>query len=285
MIRLLKKAVFYIFSSFTSVQFYRDVAYREQGFGIKILWTVFFLLFIPSIIHYAYQIHSNLNHLWRNDIVAIPSLKVIDEQILRKNQDKAAIKKIDRLGNISWLENNQIPQNVPEQVNYFLGNHYFLLRVPSNTWFGFQLNSKDLFLPVTSWTNLPEPINGEQIYAAIGPSIIFMMMSLFLVFNLLMMLNMSFFFVYSFSFVACKMIRLIINNYNPDRKMVCRLLSVSMIPTLVFSAVVMDLIPYKDYHKYMYVFLYMLNFNIAVRLARQKSSTTALDLGGEKKDI
>ena len=96
-----------------------------------------------------------------------------------------------------------------------------------------------------------------------------------------MMFNISFFFVYSFSYVACKMIRLIINNYNPERKMVCRLLSVSMIPTLVLATVIMDTVPYKDYHKYMYIFFYMLNFNIAVRIARQKSHVTTLDLGSK----
>ena len=278
MIRLLRKGIFYIYSSFTSVEFYRDVAYREKGYGINILWIVFVILFIPSVLHYIYQLNEHLKQQWRDNILMIPTLNVVNGQVVRKNQDKAILKKIQDLDNISWIEGNQIPQNVPAHIDYYLGNYYFLLRVPSNNWFGFELNKKDLFFPVTSWNTLKAPINGQKIYNQIGSAVIFAMASIFLLMNIAFMLNISFFFVYSFSFVACKMIRLLINNYNPDRKMVCRLLSVSMIPTLVFAGIVMDLIPYKDYHKYMYVFLYMLNFNIAVRLVRQKSPLTALDL-------
>ena len=279
MIRLFKKAICYIYASFTSVDFYRDVAYRQKGFGLQILWMVFFLLFIPTMIQHAYQTHYLFKKKWREDLVAIPSLNLVNGQILQRYQTSTVLKKINGLGHFSWIENNKIPKNVPQNIEYFLGSHYFLIRVPHTNWFGFQFDNKDLFLPIASWINLAEPINGERIYQAIGPATIFIITSLFLIFNLLMMFNISFFFVYSFSYVACKMIRLIINNYNPERKMVCRLLSVSMIPTLVLATVIMDTVPYKDYHKYMYIFFYMLNFNIAVRIARQKSHVTTLDLG------
>ena len=278
MLRLLKKSIFYIYSAFTSVQFYRDVAYREKGFGINILFMVFLILFIPTIIHYVYQLNDYQKHQWRDDILLIPTLNIQDGTIVKNNQDQVVLKQIQDLNNIDWIGRNQIPQNVAANINYFLGSHYFLLRVPNNHWFGFQMSNKDLFLPITPWNRLKQPINGQEIYHAIGPTIIIAMVGLFLLTNLLVMFNFSFLFVYSFSFVACKMIRLLINNYHPERKMVCRLLCISMIPTLVFASIVMDTIPYQEYHKYMYVFLYMLNFNIAVRLVRQKSNVTTLNL-------
>jgi hypothetical protein len=278
MIRLFKKAIYSIYASFTSVDFYRDVAYRQKGFGLQILWTVFFLLFIPSMIQHAVQTHYFLKHKWRQDLLAIPSLNLVNGQIIKRNQTPIVLNKINDLGHFSWIEDNKVPQHVPQNINYFFGNHYFLVRVPQTHWFGIQFDNNDLFLPVASWINLAEPINGECIYQAIGPATIFIISSLFIIFNLLMMFNISFCFVYSFSYVACKMIRLLINNYNPDRKMVCRLLCISMIPTLVLATVIMDTVPYKDYHKFMYIFFYMLNFNIAVRIVRQKSDVTMLDL-------
>jgi hypothetical protein len=251
---------------------YKDVAFREQGYGMKRALVYLLILMLPSYFLLIYQLNHSYQTQWKAQIEKIPYMRLVNGSLLEVNQSfqaKDALKKLD----MHWLPVNQPPllSNQKEFPPYFIGTINLFVKVPKYNLFGMNIIDNHLYLPLSytsdyhkdfiSGFSIIESINLFQIIAF---STITWLMSYFV--SVLFLLS----FLRSFGFIANKMVSLFMHE-KIKYDTACRLLSACGIIPMTIVAMSMDLMPYQDHYKYVFLTIYMFNFYFAIRLISMRS--------------
>jgi hypothetical protein len=263
--------VFYL-RSFYDPSLYRDVAYRTEGYGLKKLIFVMFILMLPSFFVLCKQALTEYGLNWRPNISELPFLKLTkNHELLYKQQNFMVSDSINH--NIFEWANDDTKQEFQQtgQHPLILGNHCLWARLSSMNYFGFNLVAEYHYLPIFSWHIISPPVFGKTILEMLNVKmVIYQLISLF-VFALSMNCFMLIFSIRSIAFLAMKMVLLVLTE-SLEYKMTCRLLSISAMPslTIIFLISWFKTSPPAEL-KLGLVFIYMFNFYIALRCIKARS--------------
>lgn len=271
--------IFYI-RAFYDPRLYRDVAFREKGYGLKRVYVLLMFLMLPSFIVFNLKINHLFENQWKEDISSLPYLSVNSSGLLNANAQMDLIKnKIDQ-DKFLWVPGEQLPVSLLK-MNYspeFIINDKFLWgKIPVIHFMGFQWFQVSIYFPMVQWSMVKEPVMGASIYQAIKSEsfglLTFMLCSVIAFVNIFYVT----FFIRVFAFVGRVMARLLMND-NLDYSLTCRLLSLSAIPTLCFATIYFDLVSQiSEASKYIILGVYMFYFYLSIRFIRAKSSFTWLE--------
>jgi hypothetical protein len=269
----IKNGVHFYMRIFYDPSLYRDIAFRQTGYGLKRVFILLFILMLPSFIGLYNQTINHYQKDWIQKLEKLPYLKLENHKLYHYNQDIRISSSINpdyfRWFNKSKIEPEDI--HVENPKDFLLGVNYLWVNLPLPHYFGYIVNQEVNYIPILSWMITKEPVSGKSIVGMLSFNYIF---NLILMFSLSMyIINsfMIFFFIRTFGMIAKKMVLMVLRD-SLDYKMACRLLSVAAFPGLTLLALFVDMWGFQEYYKFLFLTVYMTNFYIAIRCIKAKSN-------------
>jgi len=246
-------------------QYYKSVAFNEEGYGTKRLAILLLVLLIPSFIMAFYHIDKLLENEWRGDLQKIPQIFVHKNNFIMSLQTPNTIKKLNDL-DITWQEKMQNMQS-----KYVLTNYALLAKVPADFFPGFNLSNQNKYLPVFLFRSVPAIyIDGKYIAAKLGFNVVIMPLIMLCLFSFGVCFAFIYTFIRSFGYIARKMVKIFVGD-DLSYAVSCRLLAISAVIPITVFFIVNYFIPFKAEYRFAYLVLYMLNFYYGVRVISSRS--------------
>lgn len=265
--------MFYI-RTFYDPNLYRDVAFRETGYGLKRVYICLMILMFPSFLVFNHQINDLFQHQWKEDIYTLPYLSVSSNGLLDAHSQMDVIKNKINQDKFLWVSGEQLPvallkmQYTPD---FIINDRFLWAKIPLIHFMGFQWFQMKMYFPMVQWSMVKEPVMGASIYDAIKSGS-FGLLS-FMICSVIAFVNIFYvtFFIRVFAFIGRVMARLLMND-NLEYALTCRLLSLSAVPTLCFATLYLDCVSsISDTIKYLVLGIYMFYFYLGIRFIRAKS--------------
>lgn len=269
--KLSHEAKFYL-RIFYDPSLYRDIAFRSSGYGLKKVYMTLFLLMLPSLIILNVNLIHKYNDSWLEAISKLPNLKLQKGQLIKNQQTKTALSQIDN-HQFEWVNESQIRPELfdPKKIKPFLlGLDYLWVNFPRGHYFGWNLDKDINYYPVIIWSSFKEQVSSLDILRVFNLKFL-IIYSIFLG-VLMYAINCLYIFIFirSFAFLAKKMVLMVLKD-SIEYDVACRLLSISMISTLIVFALIVAIKGYTPNIKFILITVYMFNFYIALRCIKAKS--------------
>ncbi len=268
----MKSGLAFYLRSFYDPKLYRDVAFRQKGYGLKPLYILFFILMIPSFFGYY---HLIVNHFQKNFAMSVSKLPVLQlekNKLYEQYQNINLLRLIDK-HQFQWLPADMKPMQVDnaqvKETLFLLGTDNLWIKLPQNHLFGYEFLNSTINVPVIAWPLVKEPVFGKTIVEALDQSIIygFLLSSAMMMFCIHAM--MIFIFIRSFGLIASKMVMMLLYE-SIEYDIACRLLSLSALPTLTIIYILNHF--YYDVDlKVLFMGIYMFNFYVGIRFIKARS--------------
>lgn len=268
----IKSGLAFFLRTFYDPKLYRDVAFRQKGYGLKPLYILFFILMIPSVLGYY---HLIVNHFQKNFAMSVSKLPVLQlekNKLYEQYQNINLLRLIDK-HQFQWLPANTKPfETVNMEVRespFLLGTDNLWMKLPKNHFFGYEFLNSTIDIPLIAWVMVKEPVFGKTILEALDNSIVygFLLSSAIMMFCIHAL--MIFIFIRSFGLIASKMVLMLLYE-TIEYDIACRLLSLSAMPTLTIIYMINHFYYDMDL-KVLFMGLYMFNFYIAIRFIKARS--------------
>jgi len=268
----LSQAIQFFLRLFYDPILYKDIAFREQGYGIKRAIIFLFVLTIPSYVMLIYKINQSYQTEWKSQIEKIPYLKLEQGRVFQTQQSFQSNQILKQL-DMRWLPPYQFPNlsGQKEFPGYFLGTVNLFVKVSNYNLFGLNIIDKNMYIPLPYTKDYQgQVVSGYSIIEStrLTQLIAFSTMIWLMSFSVGALFLFSF--LRTFAFVAKKMVGLFMHE-QIQYASACRLLSATGIIPLAIVAISMNFMPYQDHYKYFYLAIYMFNFYFAVRLISMRS--------------
>jgi len=267
----MKSGLAYYLRSFYDPKLYRDVAFRQKGYGLKPLYILFFLLMIPSVFGYYHLFVNYLQQNFAMSVSNLPFLQLEKNRLYEQDQNVDLLRLIDK-HQFQWLPANMQPFQVDTQVKetpFLLGTDNLWIKLPKNHIFGYELLNSSIHIPLIVWGMVKEPVIGTSIVEALNMSIIYSFLVAFAMTMFCMHALMIFIFIRSFGLIASKMVMMLLYE-SIEYDIACRLLSLSALPTLTIIYILHHFYYDADL-KVLFMGIYMFNFYIAIRFIKARS--------------
>jgi hypothetical protein len=252
--------------------FYRDVAFRETGYGIKRIGILLFFLLLPGYGIFMKQIHGFYANEWKNDIQKFPILFIQNHQVFKNSQTTATNKILEDLS-VTWLDKNRMPsakETTPSE-KYFLASSALMVRLPEIDILGMPNTQTPKFLPLYFWYGVKTPfIDGKDIASHLNFKSLVISLAFICLLSFGIMFLYLFTFIRSFGFLARRMVSLFMSE-SLEYQVACRLLSICGIIPLSIFVISSYFIPFQTDYRYVYIAIYMLNFYFGVRIVSTNS--------------
>ena len=270
----LRELVIFYCRAFYDPRLYRDVAFREKGYGLKRVYLLILILLIPSFIAFNKQVNNLFNHEWKQAIESLPYLTV-KNGLLKEDKQLEVIKNTIDPKYFLWVKGEQLPMDILKtniDPIFVLNEKFLWVKMPTSHYMGFQWFRVKMYFPILQWGMVEEPVMGRTIFKAIQNSTQYGLS--WLLFTSVIFVNILYatFFIRLFGFVARVMARFVMND-KLEYGLTCRMLSLSAIPTLCFTTLYLDFSSdvYEEM-KYIVMGFYMFYFYLSIRFIRAKSS-------------
>jgi len=270
-IKKMRDGVDLVIKTFYHPQTYRDIVYREEGYGIKRVITVMLCLMMVSYSLIVIKAYDQYQHEEKEKILALPNLIVMNKKLNIYNQSLQSTNLINDK-NFVWVADHQISQvsRKTSEQRIILGTRNLWLPFPKGDYFGYFFQGLGHYFPILSWSEFKGVINGHSIVsqmAALKFAIILLASSipLYMINCLCVVL-----FIRSFAYIARNMVMLAMREAL-EYKLTCRLLAVAAIPSSVLMAGIINIFGIDEYTKFLFIFFYMLYFYLGLRFIKAKS--------------
>ena len=269
-----RELIIFYCRTFYDPRLYRDVAFRQKGYGLKRVYLLILILLIPSFIAFNKQVNDLFNHEWKQAIESLPYLTV-KNGLLQESKQLDVIKNTINTHYFAWSKGEQLPMDILKMATpplFVINDKFLWVKLPTSHYMGFQWFQIKMYFPILQWGVVEEPVMGHNIFKAIENStqlgLSWMLFSSVIFINILY----ATFFIRLFAFVARVMARFVMNK-KLEYDLTCRMLSLTAIPTLIFTTLYLDFSAdvYEEM-KYIVMGFYMFYFYLSIRFIRAKSS-------------
>lgn len=270
LIELIQSGIGFYLKSFYSPTCYRNVVFRDEGYGLKRLFIFFVIMLIPSYLVMMGHLFHLYQKVWSDDLKPLPVLILNDGKLSQLNQN-IVVKPDQQL--FGWLpsDNTKDILDKDKKFKYYLGTKFLWAKMPLSHTFGFSFIQFDYYVPILQWQFVDFPVFGPNIYKALSKNYLVVIFAMFYLMVTISGFFYLFIFIRSFGIIARRMVSFVLN-YTLEYAQACRLLSLSAIPTITFIVIICDLGLYQDIFKYLFIFIYMFYFYLGVRFIRASSS-------------
>ena len=267
----MKSGLAFYLRSFYDPKLYRDVAFRQKGYGLKPLYILFFLLMIPSVFGYYHLFVNYLQQNFAMSVSNLPFLQLEKNRLYEQDQNVNLLRLIDK-HQFQWLPADMKPFQADTQVKetpFLLGTDNLWIKLPKNHFFGYEFLNSSIHIPLIVWGMVKEPVIGTTIVEALNMSTIYSFLGTFAMMMFAMHALMISIFIRTFGLIARKMVLMLLYD-TIEYDLACRLLSLSALPTLTIIYILNHFYYDMDL-KVLFMGIYMFNFYIAIRFIKARS--------------
>lgn len=257
--------------SFFLPSLYRDVAYREEGYGLKrILWTLVGFSLISYVIVGVQLIHQYEKE-FKPRLMTLPNLVLTNHKLEIFNQSLASTRLINP-EYFEWTSTKELMNifQFKENQKMILNSDFLWFPYSGSRYFGYCFSSMGRYFPAISWVNFQDFVNGKILVENLHW---FNLLSMLLAMSIPIIFFNGFFvilFIRMFAYIAKNMVMLALKEAL-DYKLTCRLLSLSGIPTMSFMAFIINVWGLNENTKFYFMIIYMFYYYLSLRLIRAKS--------------
>ena len=274
---IVKIGIFYLrlfqsyLKSFYAPAYYRDVVYREDGYGFKRLLLSFLGLMIISYFIIGFHLISQYETIYKARIMTLPNLQIEKNKLQLENKSLFSTKMINP-NYFLFLNSSQFSVISSLQYNQkiIMNEDFLWLPIMLKKYFGYCFSNFGNFLPIIIWGSFKDQVNGKIILEHLNwTSLLLTLFSISIpiyIFNCFFIL-MS---IRLFAHIARKMVMMALKDAL-EYKLTCRLLSLSAIPTMTYMALIINIWGVNEYTKYLFIGISMLNYYIGLRIIKAKS--------------
>ena len=270
---------FYI-RSFYDPSLYRDVAYRTEGYGLKKLLFVLFVLMLPSLFALGSEALKEYQENWKPNISNLPYLTLTNKHhLIYENQNSLIVNSIDSKI-FKWVKDDRKVDFQKDEHLLILGKINLWARLPTMNFFGLYFLSQNHYVPIFSWLAISAPVFGKTILEILNSRVVVNQVIGLFTFSFVMNCLFVVMFIRTFGFVAMKMVLMVLTD-SLEYKMACRLLSISAMPSLTIIFLISWFsTPAFEQLKLFCLIIYVFNFYIALRCVKSRSHFRILKLIG-----
>jgi hypothetical protein len=264
--------------SFYSKEYYRDVAFREEGYGFKRLLLAFLVLMFISYSIISYHLIHQYETVYKARIQSLPNLQIEQGQLNNYNQSLFS----ERLVNSKyflWINSSQLNElsNLENRDLIILSDTFLWIPYSGADYFAYSFSRVGNFIPLVSWKALNGVVNGQVIVDHINWLTILTMF--FLVSILIYALNclLIFIAIKLFGYIAKKMAVIVLREVI-EYDLACRLLCLTSIPSFTIMALIIDIWGLNEFTKFNYMIVSMTYYYLSIRFIKEKSQVKWLNI-------
>lgn len=250
---------------------YRDIAYRQEGYGIKSLLMATLMAMMVSYLMLGIKTYAQFERVEKPKILALPNFMIENKKLNNFNQSVQSTQLVNSRF-FNWVSDYNLPNVLAAKADrrLILGERYLWMPYPEGPYLGDFFLSAAHYLPIISWAEFDGLVNGPILLAHNRP--ITLWFKLFCSALPYYAVNCFFIFLFIrlFGHIARNMVMLAMRE-SLEYKLTCRLLSATGIPTLVLMTMIIHYFGFHPATKFIFMGIYMFYFYLGLRFIKAKS--------------
>lgn len=268
----IKKGIFFYFRIFYDPILYRDIAFREKGYGLKRVFLSLFILMLPSFFYLYSDLRLQYQTTWLNALKKLPTLTLTRGELNKNSQTMEAIRQVDTKQFV-WFYANHVDPTLFEKKAikpFLLGIKNLWVNLPQGHYFGFNLDKKINYFPLIIWNNFHGSVSSSQILSVFNLQALMIYTIIYGLFMYFINCFYAFLFIRTFAIIARRMVLIVLKD-TIDYDVACRLLSVTLISSMIILAFIINIKGFNEHIKFLMMVIFMFYYYLALRFVKAKS--------------